>query len=788
MNKKAFETLEFDKVLRRLAEFTDNEEVKEKILALEPALSKSEAKQRLSETTEAVGLILRRGNPQSLKITNVSGSAMRANMGGLLTIKDLIAVRDLSIVCGNLKRYVSDDKSLPNGSVLSLTSRISTLSELRRRIEEVIISIEEIANTASPELFNIRRKIRAQSAKIRETLNFVISSAKYQKALQEPIITQRGDRYVVPVKAECKNEISGIVHDSSSSGATLFIEPMAVVELTNSLSGLYGKEKEEIDRIIAELSAFVGGFAQEIKENVTAVFTIDFLFSKAKLSIELNAVEPNLNEDGFIKIDKGRHPLLVPDKVVPVDIYLGGDFDTLIITGPNTGGKTVSLKTLGLFTIMALSGLHISAGENSSISFFEEVFADIGDEQSIEQSLSTFSAHIVNLVGILKEVNDKSLVLADELGAGTDPTEGAALAIAILEFCRGRGARFAATTHYSELKLYALSTPGVENASCEFDIKTLSPTYKLLIGVPGKSNAFAISKRLGLDDGIIKRASELLHDDSVKLEDILSKLEENRQRSEFLKSKAEAMERDASKMKRNVSRERENLDAKQKKILEEARVEALRIIDSAKEESQKVLKELRQIRSSDSFSQAQQAAQKARDTLREQEDKISKSVAAGQKRSMKPPENLRPGDDVIILSLNQEAHVLTLPDSAGNLQVQAGIMKVKVNIKDLARTKKGKEPVLKVKATGVVTGKTADAKTEIDVRGMLVDEAVMVVDKFIDNSVMASLGTVTIIHGKGTGALKAGIGEYLKRHRSVESFRPGKYGEGEHGVTVITLK
>ncbi len=789
MDKKAFKTLEFNKILDQLSAFTDNKEVKDRIYSLTPAKTFDDVKNLLKETTEGTGIILRRGNPQSLKITNVSPSVKKAEMGGVMSVRELLSLRDLCVVVSGLKRYISDDKALEEGSILSLGMCLSTLPDLKKRIDEVIVSEDEIADTASGELFSIRKKMKTQSARIREVLNSVISSSKYQKALQEPIITSRGDRFVVPVKAECKNEIPGIVHDSSSSGATIFVEPMAVVELTNDLSRLSANEKKEIERIIAELSAYCAQFVDVIEENTKIVFELDFIFSKAKLSIKHNGVEPKLNDKGYISIKKGRHPLLPTDKVVPVDIYLGGEFDTLVITGPNTGGKTVSLKTLGLFTLMTLSGLHIGASDSSEMSFFTDVFADIGDEQSIEQSLSTFSSHIVNLVDILKKVNDKTLVLADELGAGTDPTEGAALAVSILEYLKERGAKVAATTHYSELKMYALSTKGVENASCEFDIKTLSPTYKLLIGVPGKSNAFAISKRLGLDASIIEAANNHIADDNVKLEDVLTKLEKNRQRSEYQKSKADAMMRDARSMLDKAKKAQKEADIKTKKQLEEARIEALRILETAKEESQKIIKELREIKNIESVKEAIDAQNRAKDALKEQTDKVAAIGETDKKINRKPPKNLKLGETVKILSLDKEASVLTIPDSSGNLSVQAGIMKIKVNLKDLVRIKQENE-YKEQKKTNMYAGmsKTKDVSTEIDLRGMLADEAVMAVDKFIDDSLLASLKTITIIHGKGTGALRSAVTEYLRHHRSVEGFRAGKYGEGEHGVTVVTLK
>lgn len=789
MENKVFKTLEFNKILDELAAFTDNTEVKDRIFSLCPAKSFNDAKTLLKETTEGVGVILRRGNPQSLKIKNVIPSVKKAEMGGVMSIREIISLRDLCVVVSGLKRYISDDKTLEEGTILSLGISLTTLPDLKRRIDEVVLTEDEILDTASDELYRIRKRMKSQSAKIREVLNSVISSSKYQKALQEPIITTRGDRFVVPVKAECKNEIPGIVHDSSSSGATIFIEPMQVVELTNELSELLSAEKKEIDRIIAELSAFCAQFADTIEENVKIVFELDFIFSKAKLSIKHNGVEPKLNDRGYISIKKGRHPLLPCDKVVPIDIYLGDEFDTLVITGPNTGGKTVSLKTLGLFTLMTLSGLHIGASDSSEMSFFTDVFADIGDEQSIEQSLSTFSSHIVNLVGILKKVNDKTLVLTDELGAGTDPLEGAALAVSILEYMRNHGAKVAATTHYSELKMYALSTEGVENASCEFDVRTLSPTYKLLIGVPGKSNAFAISKKLGIDDSIIEAATKHLAEDNVKLEDVLVKLEENRTRSEYQKSKADAMMRDARSMLDKAKKAEREADIKTKKQLDEARIEALRILETAKEESQKIIKELKEIKNIESVKEAIDAQNRAKDALKEQTDKIAAKGDAEKKINRKPPKNLKLGETVKILSLDKEASVLTIPDSNGNLMVLAGIMKMKVNTKDLIRIKQENEyKEQKKTSTYLSTSKTKDVKTEIDLRGMLSDEAILQVDKFIDDSLLASLKTVTIIHGKGTGALRSAITEYLRHHKSVESYRAGKYGEGEHGVTVVTLK
>lgn len=789
MNRKVFQTLEFDKILQRLSELTENEKVKERIVQLMPETELSTARALLAETSEAVGVVLRRGNPPGMRIVDVTPGLLRAQRGGVMNQKELLGVSRLLKTVRRVKGYISDDKSLEEGTVYRLAAVMEPLKPVETRIDEAVLSEEEIADGASPELYQIRRKMKTLHSRIRETLNDIITSSHYQKALQDAIITMRGERFVVPVKAECRADIKGIVHDSSSSGATLFVEPMAVVSLSNELADLSGKEKEEIDRILAELTAYVSEYREPLLANVNAVFELDFIFCKARLSVSQNGVEPELNEDGIISIRKGRHPLLDPQKVVPVDIWLGEEFDTLVITGPNTGGKTVSLKTLGLFTLMAQSGLHISAGDQSRIAVFDEVFADIGDEQSIEQSLSTFSSHIVNLVGILGRVTDKSLILADELGAGTDPTEGAALAISILEYIRARGARAAATTHYSELKLYALSTPGVENASCEFDLKTLSPTYKLLIGVPGKSNAFAISKRLGIPEDVITRARELVSDESLKLEDVISDLESSRQKAEKEKEKAESMARAARQMKDKASRETQELEQKRAKLLQEARTEAQRIIESAKEESQKVIREIRNIRDSAPMKEAMERAEQVRASLREQSEKLRGSAQSAPAKRGKPLKNVKPGDEVMILSLGQAATVLSAPDKSGRVQVQAGIMKMKIPLTDLAAGEKQKKEQSKgVSTHAVAAGRTKTAKTELDVRGMMLEEALAAVDKYLDEAVMSSLNTVTIIHGKGTGVLRAGIGDYLKRHPLVAEYRLGRYGEGENGVTVVTFR
>ncbi len=786
MDKKSFQTLEFDKILAHLADFTQNEPVKERILGLYPTESLAEAKLWQGQTTEAVNMILRRGNPPGIKVSDVTSALMRTERGGALTMRELLEVSALVKTTRAMKRYLEDDKALTEGTIFGLSVLLAPLKNVSDRIDDALLNEEEMADVASPELYQIRRKKKNIASKIRDTLQEMVSSQKYQKALQEPIVTMRGDRYVLPVRAESKNEIKGIVHDASASGATLFIEPMAVVSLANSLTALDAEEKEEIDRILQELSAFVGEYRDEIQSNLSALYELDFLFAKGKFSLSHHGVEPILNDVGIVNIQKGRHPLLDPKKVVPVDIYLGEDFDTLVITGPNTGGKTVSLKTLGLFSLMAASGLHITAGEQSRMALFEDVFADIGDEQSIEQSLSTFSSHVVNLVSILSRVNEKSLVLADELGAGTDPTEGAALAIAILDFVRSRGAKAAATTHYSELKLYALSTERVENASCEFDLKTLSPTYRLLIGVPGKSNAFAISRRLGLSEEILSRAGELLNDENVQMEDVLARLEKNRQKAEEQRRKAESMSRDARSIRESLKKDRDSLERQRTKILEEARTEALRILEAAKDESQKALKEIRSIRDDAALKDALATAEATMSGMREKQEALSCEKKEVQKPLGKPPTKLKVGDAVRILSLDQNATVLSLPDSAGNVLVQAGIMKIKVKLDDLRRDKEPQK-----KQTSVITRSASvpsHMKTELDLRGMFLDEALMETDRFIDQALLANLQMITIIHGKGTGVLRIGITDFLKGHKMVKSFRAGGLGEGDTGVTIVTLK
>jgi len=790
MNQKTLITLEFHKILNILKGFTQNECVQKRILSLVPETELSFVKKLQQETTEATGVLLRRGNAPGFTVKDVGGAVLRTQRGGAMTMQELLSLSTAMATVRRLKAYIAEDKPSEETSIRALSDTIEVLKQVEDKINETILGEDEMADGASPALFAIRRKIKTQESKIRDTLNSVITSDRFQKFLQDSIITMRGDRYVVPVKAEHKNEVKGIVHDASSSGSTVFIEPASVVEMTNEIAELRSKEKEEIERILYELSAFISEFAQQIFVNYKIIFELDFIFCKARLSLLQNANEPTLNDKGVIDIKGGRHPLLDKNKVVPVDISLGDTYDTLIITGPNTGGKTVSLKTLGLFTLMAQAGLHISANAGSTMAVFENVFADIGDEQSIEQNLSTFSAHIVNLVDILNGVTQNSLVLADELGAGTDPTEGAALAVSIIEYLRMFGARVAATTHYSELKLYALSTEGVENASCEFDVATLSPTYRLMIGAPGKSNAFAISKRLGLHDSVIENAKMRITDDNIKLEDVIAGLERSRKKAEEDRLLAEQASRDARIFKENMRREMEKLEEKKAKLMADARAEAMAIVESAKKQFQEALKELRDIKNTAVYREALEKAEKAREALRNESEKIAKNASQNMPK-IKPLKNVKLGETVHIVSMDTDASVLSLPDKKGALFVQAGIMKIKTNLNDLTRpgkTVEKKKSDSKAIAASFKASRQENASMEKDVRGLMLEEAISVVDKFLDDCYLSSLHEVTIIHGKGTGVLRAGIGDFLRHHPCVKSYRPGRYGEGEAGVTVVTLK
>lgn len=792
---KALKTLEFDKILDRLSSYTENEKVKAKISELVPYTDIEKARSAQRETTETLITMLKLGAPPvNMTAAEVTGAVKRAEQGGILNTRELLDIARLFYVARRMKAYLAE--AAEECVILhGIEEEIITAKVFEDRIQLCISAENEISDEASSELGAIRRKIRMNNAKIKDTLNDMVHSSHYKKFLQDPIVTMRSDRFVIPMRSEYKNEVPGIIHDSSSSGATVFIEPMSVVNANNEIRELKNREETEIERILAELSALAAENSHAVFVDYSCITRLDFMFCKGKLSLDMNATEPILNANGTINFKKARHPLISKDNVVANDIRLGSDYDTLVVTGPNTGGKTVTLKTVGLFSVMAAAGLHISAADNSEAAVFEHIFADIGDEQSIEQSLSTFSSHMVTIVEILENVDNNSLALFDELGAGTDPTEGAALAISVLEFLRERGVKTVSTTHYSELKLFALSTDGVENASCEFDVESLKPTYRLLTGVPGKSNAFAISRRLGLDERVISRANDILSDEDVKFEDVITELEQNRAKARSEAEEAARMKRELTELRKDLENDRIKLKENKSRILDEARREAKIIVMDARDEANSVIKELERMRSRGTVEkELDKHTAKAREKLKAKEDTIDnamKRAAKPKKTFANPPKNLKEGDTVKILDMNQEATVLKTPDKNGNVRVQAGIIKMDVHITNLKKLDENKSKQLAekyVRNTHAFESKTKNVSTEVDVRGQNLEEAWGNVDKFLDDCYLAGISPVSIIHGKGTGILRRGIQENLKKHKYVKSYRNGRFGEGEDGVTICELK
>lgn len=792
MNEKTLRVLEFEKIKNMLLQKVESSLGRSIAEALTPSSSFEEVVHWQKETSEASGLLIQKGQITMGGIHDLSYHTKRAEIGSFLYPGQLLEVADTLRAARRLKAMIKDgreeDRKYPilEGHIHNLHS----FKSIEDRITECIISEEEISDNASTTLKNIRRQIESKNAGIRSRLNGIISSAQSQKYLQEAIITIRQDRYVVPVKQEYRANFPGLIHDQSSSGATLFIEPMAIVEMNNELKELKLKEKVEIERILMELTALVGEKAEEIRDNQKILAHLDFLFSKGKLSVQMRGIEPELNSNGKIRIKNGRHPLLPSKSVVPTNIWVGDDFQTLVITGPNTGGKTVTLKTVGLLTLMAQSGLHIPADFGTRLAVFEQVFADIGDEQSIEQSLSTFSSHMTNLVEILKKVGPSALVLLDELGAGTDPTEGAALAIAILNHLYEIGTRTIATTHYTELKQYALTTKGVKNASVEFDLETLSPTYRLLIGVPGKSNAFEISKRLGLDSGIVERAKGYISQEDLAFEDILTTIERNKQTAEKERDEAIRLKLMIQEQKEAYEQKLEKLTLQRDKMLKEAKEEARKLLKEAKEEAERIIKDLRELTAEQEEKEKNRRIEEARKNLREQLGQVGGGWMPSRNVGVNtaPPKQLKMGDTVIILNLNQKGEVVTLPDANGDLIVQVGIMKVNVHISNLRLDKEEKEKSKKSGTGKIMKAKSENIKTSLDLRGQLLEEALLNTDKYLDDAYIAGLPEVTIIHGKGTGVLRDGIKQLLKGHKHVKSFRDGAYGEGGTGVTVAELK
>jgi DNA mismatch repair protein MutS2 len=791
LNLKSLKLLEFYKIREKLSERTESSLGKELASVLVPAVSVSEIEHLQKETGEALSLLMKRGTPPLYGIHAIASDVKRAELGGMLSPSALLKIGESLRVSRALKSYMRESREDKTDSYTIIGDLIDTLSvykHIEESINNAIIGENEISDNASSTLRNIRRQIRSKNDGIREKLNSMISSSTYKKYLQDSIITMRDGRYVIPVKQENRSSVPGLVHDISSSGATAFVEPMAVVELNNELRELEIKEREEIERILLELSSYVAEEAEGIRGNELILSRIDFAFAKGKLALDMKATQPILNDRGLINIKKARHPLLT-GKVVPIDVYLGGDFNTLIITGPNTGGKTVTLKTVGLLTLMGQSGLHIPADFNSQLAVFDQVFADIGDEQSIEQSLSTFSSHMTNIVQIFAELKANSLVLFDELGAGTDPVEGAALAMAILDQLKNRQIRTLATTHYSQLKVYALTSDNVKNASVEFDVETLSPTYKLLIGVPGKSNAFEISKRLGLPEHIINQARELVSQENIEFEDVLQAMDRDRRMAEENKLEAEKIKKEIEALRAEMERERKKLEETREKIIQKAREEALQIVRSAKESSDLLAGELRDLAAELDKEKARRL-QEAQDMIREELKNRESAAGNGIKEviSNKPPKNLMAGESVEVLTLNQKGIVLTPPDDKQNVDVQIGIMKVTVKLSTLRRCKDEQPTVAQRGGKTSLGAKSKTIKTELDLRGKNIEEGILEVDKYLDDAYVSGLKEVFIIHGKGTGALREGIKQYMKTHRHVMTMRAGKYGEGGDGVTVVELK
>lgn len=788
-NTKHYHALELDKILKMLAAETACDDAAELALQLIPSTSLAEVQRILTDTDEAHTFLARFGAPSFSGLKNVTNSLRRAEAGGTLNMAELLRI------AGVLRtlRGIVEWRSKSAGVKSCLDWRFDALMPnkyLEDRIYNAILSEEEMSDNASPQLASIRRKIRSASSRVREQLDKMIHSSVYQKYLQDPIVTLRGGRFVVPVKAECRGEIAGLVHDTSSSGATVFVEPMGVVEANNQVKVLQSEEQAEIERILAELSSETGNFSNGIISGYQTAVELNLIFAKANLGYKMKASMPIVNDKHRILLKKARHPLIKADQVVPIDIELGINFDTLVVTGPNTGGKTVSLKTVGLLTLMAMCGLLLPVSENSEISIFNKVLADIGDEQSIEQSLSTFSAHMTNIIRIIEQADQTSLILLDELGAGTDPIEGAALAMAILEALRKKGAKIAATTHYAELKAYALQTSGVENACCEFDVATLRPTYRLLIGVPGRSNAFAISLRLGMADDIIDRAKELVSSENTRFEDVVQSLESSRQSLEAERTGAEQARIEAARAQKDAQTIRDSIQAQADKEIEKAHHQAAELVARTRGQIDALLNEMDELKKQQNktISAEQKARLKAGlRSLEETADPVHQKKDQGEYVLPRP---LKVGDTVLLFDIDKQGTVMQLPEGNGqNVLVQAGIIQTRVPMSNLrlVQAKPVKAPRRTV--TRNVTGRAqAKVTTELDLRGQMTDEAIMNVDQFIDSALLSGIEQLTIIHGKGTGALRAAVQQHLKSHPSVRNYRLGVYGEGEAGVTIVELK
>ena len=791
MNEKALRILEYPKIIGKLADCATSAMGKDLCEKLLPSTDLGEICQGQMETTDALSRLYAKGSISFSGLRNIRGSLLRLKVGSSLSIQELMHIASLLETALRVKSYGRrDNDDLSSDSLDGFFNAIEPLSPVCREIRRCILSEEEIADDASAGLKHVRRSIKLTNDRIHSQLNSMVNSSSMGAMLQDNLITMRGGRYCLPVKAEYRSQVQGMIHDQSSSGSTLFIEPMAVVKLNNDLRELAAKEKEEIEKILAELSNQCGEYIEELSTNVTVMTHLDFVFAKASLSRSYSGSEPIFNEKGYINIKKGRHPLLDKKKVVPIDISIGKDYRLLLVTGPNTGGKTVSLKTVGLLTLMGQAGLHIPAFDHSELSVYEEVFADIGDEQSIEQSLSTFSSHMTNIVSIIEKSNYRSLVLLDELCAGTDPTEGAALAMAILKNFLRREVTTMATTHYSELKVFALSTEGACNASCEFNVETLSPTYRLLIGIPGKSNAFAISSKLGLPNFMIEDAKKFIDANDQSFEDLISDLESSRTIIEKERLEIEAYKAEVSKLKEKLEAKQDNLAKQKERILRDANEQARKILQDAKDYADQTIRDMNKLAAGkmDNMKEMEKKRSAVRDKLSKTDERLALKKEQAKKNR---PEDFHPGDTVRVLSMNLKGTITGKPNSKGQVAVQMGILKSMVNLSDLELLDEEviKAPTLKKTGAGKIKmSKSASISTSLNIIGKTVDEAMPEVDKYLDDAYLAHLTQVTIIHGRGTGKLRTAVHNKLKKCRYVKSYRLGTFGEGETGVTIVDFK
>lgn len=787
---KALKVLEYDKIIDMLLDLTQGELARDLVEKLEPSNDIDEIRRMQEETSEAYRVLARYGDIDYTAATHIKHLVSKASLGSMLFIEDLYDIMQNIFLVSSIKRYLKtsiEDENLKLKHLRRLYDSLASLDDLKKRLSMTIVSRDEIADNASSTLRSIRRSKKLKNQAIEDKLNSYITSDKTKKYLQDAIVTMREGRYVIPVKNEYRSSVEGMIHDISQKGSTVFIEPMAVVKLNNELRELENEEKKEIERILYELSSEVSEYKTYLETNEEALKSISFIFARARLAREMRATEPVLNDKGYVNLKNARHPLIPKDKVVPTTVELGDEYTSLIITGPNTGGKTVSLKTVGLITLMAKSGLNIPCDNNSSVAVFDKVYADIGDEQSIEQSLSTFSSHMKNIVHIVEKAEYNDLVLFDELGAGTDPTEGAALAISILKLFRERRIRTMATTHYSQIKFYALTSEGVKNASMEFNVDTLSPTYRLIIGIPGKSNAFEISKRLGLDQKIIDSAKELLNENDTRFEDVLKAIEEDRTEIENKRIKINEENEEIERLREKLENKNKKLEDRQEAIINKAKEEAREIVKKAKSESAFIIDELKDI-SSLSKKEDRRRLQEAKDYLRELEDENRLKIKDNKKRTKEIPKDIKLGESVRIISIDKFGEVETLPDDKGDLNIQVGIMSVRSNINDIERSESKEEVKVEKKTKSINKAKSKNISSEINLIGRTVDEAILLLDKYLDDAYLARLKEVRIIHGKGTGTLRDAVRKYLQNSKHVIEYREADYTEGGSGATVAVIK